>query len=106
MIKLDLHRGLRRMTSKKGVVTVEDISSSVHAIILAGGPADNPLARYRAMPSVELGAPSFMVWRVTYVLHLVFVVKWAASSFPRYLYASRRVLKIGVVWRRLQHTAD
>ena len=50
------HRGLRRLTSKKGVVTVEDISASVHAIILAGGPADNPLARYRAMPSIELGA--------------------------------------------------
>ncbi len=44
------------MTSKAGVVMVEDISASVHAIILAGGPADNPLARYRAMPSVELGA--------------------------------------------------
>ena len=51
-----VHRGLRRLTSKKGVVTVEDISASVHAIILAGGPADNPLARYRAMPSIELGA--------------------------------------------------
>ncbi len=49
-------RGLRRTTSKAGVVMVEDISASVHAIILAGGPADNPLARYRAMPSVELGA--------------------------------------------------
>ena len=69
MIKPNLRRGLRRMTSKKGVVTVEDISSSVHAIILAGGPADNPLARYRAMPSVELGAPSSVVWRVTRVLH-------------------------------------
>ena len=34
---------------------MEDISKSVHAIILAGGSADNPLARYRAMPAVELG---------------------------------------------------
>ena len=37
------------------MITVEDISKSVHAIILAGGSADNPLARYRAMPAVELG---------------------------------------------------
>ena len=48
-------RGLTRTTSKIGVITVEDISKSVHAIILAGGSADNPLARYRAMPAVELG---------------------------------------------------
>jgi len=27
----------------------------VHAVILAGGPSDNALARYRAMPAVELG---------------------------------------------------
>ena len=48
-------RGLSRTTSKIGVITVEDISKSVHAIILAGGSSDNPLARYRAMPAVELG---------------------------------------------------
>ena len=30
-------------------------SCSVHGVILAGGPSDNPLARYRAMPAVELG---------------------------------------------------
>jgi hypothetical protein len=44
-----------RTTSKVGVITVEDISKSVHAIILAGGSSDNPLARFRAMPAVELG---------------------------------------------------
>lgn len=27
----------------------------MHGVILAGGPSDNPLARYRAMPAVELG---------------------------------------------------
>lgn len=51
------NRGLLRTTSKVGVITVEDISKSVHAIILAGGSSDNPLARFRAMPAVELGMP-------------------------------------------------
>ena len=56
-------RGLSRTTSKVGVITVEDISKSVHAIILAGGSADNPLARYRAMPAVELGeVPLVHAW--------------------------------------------
>ena len=52
---VDGSRGLSRTTSKIGVITVEDISKNVHAIILAGGSSDNPLARYRAMPAVELG---------------------------------------------------
>ncbi|CAK0781127.1 hypothetical protein CVIRNUC_005292 [Coccomyxa viridis] len=54
-------RGLSRTTSKVGVITVEDISKSVHAIILAGGSADNPLARYRAMPAVELGSSTQLI---------------------------------------------
>ncbi|KAK9914771.1 hypothetical protein WJX75_000324 [Coccomyxa subellipsoidea] len=54
-------RGLSRTTSKIGVITVEDISKSVHAIILAGGSSDNPLARYRAMPAVELGSSTQLI---------------------------------------------
>ena len=58
-----LTRGLQRTTSKIGVITVEDISKNVHAIILAGGSSDNPLARYRAMPAVELGqAPAHVLF--------------------------------------------
>jgi glucose-1-phosphate adenylyltransferase len=37
------------------------LSDSVHGVILAGGPADNPLARFRAMPAVELGANTQLI---------------------------------------------
>lgn len=48
---------LRRSPTLRKIdrISSEDISRSVHAVILAGGPSDNPLARYRAMPAVELG---------------------------------------------------
>ncbi len=48
---------LRRSPTLRKIdrITTDDISRSVHAVILAGGPSDNPLARYRAMPAVELG---------------------------------------------------
>ena len=37
-------------------LTSDDIGQKVHAVILAGGSQDNPLARYRAMPAMEIGA--------------------------------------------------
>ena len=46
----------RQVTLRKiAKLTVDDISRRVHAVILAGGPQNNPLARFRAMPAVELG---------------------------------------------------
>ena len=41
--------------SRAKLVSSEDVTQNVHAVILAGGPSDNPMARYRAMPSMELG---------------------------------------------------
>lgn len=48
---------LRRSPTLRKIdrITTDDISRSVHAVILAGGPSENPLARFRAMPAVELG---------------------------------------------------
>ncbi len=34
------------------------ISTSVAALVLAGGSSDNPLARNRAMPAIEIGEPN------------------------------------------------
>lgn len=65
------YRGLSRTTSKIGVITVEDISKSVHAIILAGGSADNPLARYRAMPAVELGERPALQLELMHIANVV-----------------------------------
>ena len=75
------------------MITVEDISKSVHAIILAGGSSDNPLARYRAMPAVELGTasatsqhhqilPVACAWRIDMLLrtHGVFCAARTGSS--------------------------
>lgn len=36
-------------------VSQGDISRSVAALVLAGGSSDNPLARNRAMPAIEIG---------------------------------------------------
>ncbi len=37
------------------VVSQADMSRSVAALVLAGGSSDNPLARNRAMPAIEIG---------------------------------------------------
>ena len=59
---------LRRSLSLRKIdkITGEDISRSVHAVILAGGPSDNPLARTRAMPAVELGGHTLSGWRMLF----------------------------------------
>ena len=52
-------------------ITSDDISRTVHAVILAGGPSDNPLARFRAMPAVELGMAQHLNM-LFLVLHTIF----------------------------------
>ena len=39
-----------------------DIAGSVAALVLAGGSSDNPLARDRAMPALEIGEALGMAW--------------------------------------------
>lgn len=36
-------------------VPSQEMASSVAALVLAGGSSDNPLARARAMPALEIG---------------------------------------------------
>ena len=46
----------RQVTLRKiDRLAYDDIGQKVHAVILAGGQQDNPLARFRAMPAVEVG---------------------------------------------------
>ncbi|KAK9831226.1 hypothetical protein WJX74_008354 [Apatococcus lobatus] len=47
--------------SRAKLVSSEDVTQNVHAVILAGGPSDNPMARYRAMPSMELGSNTQLI---------------------------------------------
>ena len=47
------------MSSYKSASTQVCVRCSVQAIVLAGGPADNALARFRAMPAVKLGEKHF-----------------------------------------------
>ena len=106
-------RGLSRTTSKIGVITVEDISKSVHAIILAGGSADNPLARYRAMPAVELGERPALQLMLMYIANMT--LKESQLGFPADITAVKSVLLSfqvlhcshdGHLLCRLKHAAD
>ena len=72
------------------MITVEDISKSVHAIILAGGSADNPLARYRAMPAVELGERPALQLVLMYIANMI--VKESQLGFPADITAVKSVL--------------
>lgn len=38
----------------------DELSRTVRAVILAGGETQNPLSKYRAMPAVPLGEPSWV----------------------------------------------
>ncbi|KAK9794930.1 hypothetical protein WJX73_010196 [Symbiochloris irregularis] len=59
----DKPKKLKRQVTLRKIarLTVDDISRKVHAVILAGGPQNNPLARFRAMPAVELGANTQLI---------------------------------------------
>ncbi|KAK9828450.1 hypothetical protein WJX72_000056 [[Myrmecia] bisecta] len=48
-------------TGNRNVLSNRAVNNSVHAVILAGGPSDNPLARFRAMPAVEIGSNAQLI---------------------------------------------